>query len=360
MAPEYPVTEEAVRSLVDAEPYASVVERLSELAEDQDPRSLDALRAILTWRANDTYAKHDVPRLAARALLAHGPGGVDVLRATMPQAPGAIYPSAILEVFWRASRNLDDPLGPIAMAPEEGSALLAPVDEVTAAASRAALADLLVEALVDDDRMTAVVGLMQALQVVEGEAAARDVLEQITESSIRLTPSLIEEFEALIASAAREEDYQTFFVEHPVFLDPLAAEVVPKQRLGLEHISDFAVRRHDGRWLLVEIEKPRDRIMNRSNDFTSEFVHGFGQVLDFQQWVEAHGEYARDLMAHIASPRGLLIIGRRPDLTPDGATKLRRFVANSATIDVLTYDDVLANARALYASIHHRDAAAGA
>jgi hypothetical protein len=92
-------------------------------------------------------------------------------------------------------------------------------------------------------------------------------------------------------------------------------------------------------------------ISTRANDFTAEFTHAFGQVLDFQQWVDSHGEYARHLMPGISSPRGLLIMGRRYDLTEENRLKLRRFSANCISIDVLTFDDLLGNASSLYESI---------
>jgi Domain of unknown function (DUF4263) len=168
----------------------------------------------------------------------------------------------------------------------------------------------------------------------------------------RLTPGLIEVFENMIAADLPEEEYQRFLAEHPVFLDPIAETVVPKQRLGIEHVTDYAMRRHDGTWLLVEIEKPQDRIFTNAHDLSRAFHHAFGQVIDFQRWVISNTAYARKLMPDIASPRGLLVIGRRSTLGPSEEDKLRQFVQNSATISVLTFDDLAANARLLYRSVN--------
>jgi hypothetical protein len=90
-----------------------------------------------------------------------------------------------------------------------------------------------------------------------------------------------------------------------------------------------------------------DRIFTASNDFTAHFTHAFGQVLDFQQWVDSHGEYARHLLPGISSPRRLLIIGRRSELTEENSRKLQRFTDNSMRIDVMTFDDLLGNAASL-------------
>ena len=88
-----------------------------------------------------------------------------------------------------------------------------------------------------------------------------------------LTMRQIKEFERLLESELREEDYQRFLADHPVFIDPLASEVIPKQKLGLEKTTDYAVRRSDNEWILVEIEKPQSRIFTKNDNFTAEFTH---------------------------------------------------------------------------------------
>lgn len=168
----------------------------------------------------------------------------------------------------------------------------------------------------------------------------------------RLTPALTDEFDDMVAADLPEERYQRFLAENPVFLDPLAEAVIPKQRLGIEHVTDYAIRRHDGSWVLVEIEKPHDRIFTNASDFSRAFHHAFGQVIDFQRWVTANAAYARKLMPDISSPRGLLVIGRRGSLDSREQDKLRQFTHNSAGIDVLAFDDLAANARLLYRSVN--------
>jgi hypothetical protein len=164
--------------------------------------------------------------------------------------------------------------------------------------------------------------------------------------------SVIAEYETILATSEREESYQRFLADHPVFLDPLSDLVVLKQRLGTEFATDYAIRRLDGRWLLVEIEKPQDRIFTQAYDFTAEFTHGFGQVLDFQHWVDDNVAYAQRHMDEITAPRGLLVIGMRSGLDERAQAKLRRFVDNSARIEVVTFDDLLVGVRNLYAMLH--------
>jgi hypothetical protein len=122
-------------------------------------------------------------------------------------------------------------------------------------------------------------------------------------------------------------------------MDPLASEIVPKQKLGIELVTDFVVRRLDNRYVLVEIEKPHDRLFTTAYDFSSRFTHAIGQIVDFQEWVDNHGEYARSLMPGISSPRGLLIMGLRSSLSERESAKLKRYCINSTSIDILTYDE---------------------
>ena len=112
------------------------------------------------------------------------------------------------------------------------------------------------------------------------------------------------------------------------------------------------IKRLDNEYLVVEIEKPQDGLFTQNNDFTANFIHAFGQVIDFQEWVDAHGEYARSRMPGISSPRGLLIIGRKTNLSQTQLSKLKRYVINSQFVEVLTYDDVIERAENLYNNIH--------
>lgn len=350
MTEEYPETREEVLAIADGLSFGAFARKAVSWAQDETDQAIAALRALVTYRAEGTMEKHFVPRVVARALLHKGPEGVAVIADMVTKAPGAIYPAALMTTLWDASRGRIEPVSDWGPGGEDIDALGADVDPDTQRAAGLAVRELLVDSLANDDLMFTVVQVLDGLRMREDEA--RELLLALTESTIRLTPSLIEEFEALIEAEHREEVYQAFLSDNPVFLDPLAAEVIPKQRLGLEHITDYAVRRHDGRWLLVEIEKPQAPIVTGQNDFTSHFTHGFGQVVDFQRWIEANAAYAQSLMPRIASPRGLLVIGRRSELDDEGLAKLRRFNANSSTIDVTTFDDLATNARILYQSLH--------
>jgi hypothetical protein len=344
---------EQLHSFLDATAMETLCEWLVRLAAKKDGSSLELLRASLLYRVSDTYAKHVVPRLISRALIQRGAAGVAVLAdlARSPETPGAIYPAAILETLSDASRGAESPLGGMSTRYCRGLSMTLPTETMEMATR--ALEDLYAEASNDPELFDRVVSDMyhSTLMAAHDDQWRTHALQLLSRGLIRISPSLLRQFEELMSSGGREEEYQIFLSEHPILLDPLAAEVIPKQRLGVEHATDYAVRRHDLRYLLVEIERPDTPIFTRAGDLSAGFTHAFGQVLDFLRWVERHAEYARHLMPEISSPRGLLVIGRRSSLDEDRKGKLARFVTNSAQIDVRTFDDLLHDGWQLYRSI---------
>lgn len=333
-----------------------VAAEFESLALDSSESSIARLATVLREKDPGTYDKHILPRLACRALLHHGERGVNEMVEALPDAPGAIYPKCIIEALWFAAKGelgLD-----IFDVAAHSRVLVQPPPPESVIASRLAVANLLAESRANDELFWRLLDFVTDTANLgrgrDDPSFMHDVRVAFAEASIKLSPSLIREFRAMVREDLPEESYQQFLKEHPVFLDPLADLVVPKQKLGLEFVTDFAIRRLDDRWVLVEIEKPQDKIVTAANDISAHFMHGYGQVLDFQRWVAEHGEYARSLMPAIASPPGLLVIGRRSELPPEGLAKLAHFISDSRSIDVLTYEDVLRNAEALYKNLYYR------
>jgi hypothetical protein len=174
----------------------------------------------------------------------------------------------------------------------------------------------------------------------------------IMESSIKLTRKLLKEFKSLVESDEREEVYQQFLEANPVFLDPLAAAVTPKQRLGAEYVTDFVLKRLDNVHIAVEIEKPSDPVFTKAHDFSSEFFHAIGQVVGFQSWCASNVAYAQKLMPGISPPvGGILVIGRRSVLSTTEAEHLLTYSKSQTLIEIFTYDDLLTRATSIYANI---------
>jgi hypothetical protein len=274
----------------------------------------------------------------------------------------------ILEALWHAAHGQLAPTGIFLKVPLEPPLDNPPSSDVVEAAKQS-LHEIVEESQFNEDlfekllvfqfqAILSVTSFKDEIPPKERKAAIdfmRSVVFEIfAEPAIKITRRLITSFENLISENRNEEEYQRFLTNHPVFIDPLASEVIPKQKLGLEHITDFVVRRLDNEYILVEIEKPQDAIFTGGNDLTAKFTHAYGQVLDFQEWVDAHGEYARSFLPDIYSPKGILVIGMRSELNTEQIAKLKRFSINSRSIDIYTYDDLIKKSKDLIENIYKK------
>jgi hypothetical protein len=323
-------------------------ERCRRLAADDE---VSKLAEFLSTRAGGTEEKHEVARIAAAALVSAGESGIAALGRLLEHGDvRGLRASAALRALWRASQGLDPLVS--AFGGNYPRFDVPPEQQVKA---RVVLDDFIASAATSADRGRVLVQLQhEELTLAAGTDLPpfnRHVLNVTRESSIVLTNSLIERWEGLVRQDLQESKYQNFLEEYPVFIDPLAARVYNRKRLGIELVTDFVVRRHDSRYVVVEIEKPKDRIFTSAGDFSAAFSHASGQVLDFQGWVAEHTAYAQKRLPGIEGPHGVLIMGRRSQMDVAQRAKLRRWLTNSKHIEVLTFDDLTTRARALHASL---------
>lgn len=344
----------SVSEFVKKATRADLILELGRLSKLNTEESLSRLRDFLLYPDVDQFDKMIVSRVVSVYLLMRGNAGLRALAEVLNDDVSIAYQIGILETLWcAAKREIPSTVSgqwPSHQLPK-ASELFPP--EITFGAA-ATFSDFCVEAIEDGNKYLALVQLLMQLAVRADDrtpADRADLMEAIAQGTIRLTRRLIEELEHLIAREAAEAVYQEFLSKHPVFLDPLAAEIISRQRLGLEHEIDYVVRRYDGRYLGVEIEKPQDALFTDSNDFRAGFTHAFGQVLDFQRWVDTHAEYARHLLPGISVPRGLVVMGIRAGLSEQNISKLNWFNANSSHIEVVTFDDLVVRAKDLYSNI---------
>ena len=332
--------------------------RIVELAQSSEDSTFDYLRSLLlALHERGSEARYD-PYVVCRALLHKGPKGVEVLASAVREAPGMIYPAAILEALWYAAQGFD--LLETEDVRHAGifSDRLLPE---TISAAQVAFQDLITECRMNQFLFDRLIHFLYQGNSNAGnhgkphlDRFRQSVFQVFAESSIKITRRVVDDFEQLVNDDLLEKPYQDYLAQHPVLIDPLAAQVIDRQRLGLELTTDFVIRRLDNEYILVEIEKPRDPIFTSKNDLTSQFHHAFEQVLGFQAWVNKHSDYAQHHMPGISCPRGLLVIGRR-NLTVEQSDKLRQYCLNSQSVSVITYDDLIERARILYANIYIRD-----
>ena len=166
-------------------------------------------------------------------------------------------------------------------------------------------------------------------------------------------PEDLEVFRSCLKTADKESDLQRFFETRPQLLRNLFAGfrqtwVIPHQRLGGEHVTDFVVGQMSSEgfaWIAVELESPKSRIFTKSGDPTKELTHAIRQILDWRAWINNNQNYAARSrlegglgLRHITSSMmGLILIGRKHEVDPSTNGR-RRQLKTDLNIMIHTYD----------------------
>ena len=180
----------------------------------------------------------------------------------------------------------------------------------------------------------------QELAALDGRAEKR-----------RQVVALLSEFETLLTGA--EEPMHQFLKKNPILLYPTYDRLWSKVPFG-ERVSDFVVRESPDDYVLVEIEAPHRELFRRDGHLRHEFTHAIGQVTDWLAYLADHRaeiEAKYDMRGISVSPRGLVVIGRSGGLTDEHRRKLATIQERQPRLRILTYDDVIANARAVFEKI---------
>jgi Domain of unknown function (DUF4263) len=157
---------------------------------------------------------------------------------------------------------------------------------------------------------------------------------------------LFEEFETLLAGP--EEPAHQFLKQHPEILCPTHDRMWSKLGFG-DRKSDFVFREPHDDYLLVEIEAPVRQIFRQDGQQREELTHAINQIVDWLQYISDNKQGVEQdlgLQGISTNPRTLVVIGRSASLTADNRRKLETLQAQQNKLRILTYDDVLAAARA--------------
>ncbi|WP_155373741.1 Shedu anti-phage system protein SduA domain-containing protein [Catellatospora vulcania] len=304
---------------------------------------LRELRIRLTQVDNTPLQDVGGPQIAAILAIAHGAEGLNLLAYAARTAWNTMLCRVAVDALWSAACGKPAAFDAPGRIDQETLS-----DELRSLASDL-LDDLIVESPQYPDLFWACLSLAHDVGDKDGFAAR--FMRASADATIRLTRTVLNQFAELIDGERPEAEYQEFLQTNPVILDPLAAEVFPTAPLGLEFRTDFVIRRHDGRYVVVEIERPQDALLTVGHDFAGRMTHAVGQVMDFQQWVADNVAYAQTRFPGIAEPAGLLVMGMRTALDARGARKIARWQTNSRHIELVTYDELLARGRALLKSL---------
>lgn len=179
------------------------------------------------------------------------------------------------------------------------------------------------------------------------------VLKVKTDQPLLPLEKVIAEFEALIARDDVDEvrDVLPFLgkPEHWILLSPTVQHVWSEKMLGNKWRVDFMVRESNGTYTAVEVESPKKRIYKtgQSVDPYAEWTHAEQQVRDYCSFIDMNRDYVEreEGLIGILRPRGIVIIGRRENLTEEGKQKLAERNTDNGRYQTITFDDLLDQAK---------------
>ena len=158
---------------------------------------------------------------------------------------------------------------------------------------------------------------------------------------------LVEEFTALLDGA--EEPLHQFLKAHPQLLCPAHTRFWSKLPFG-DRVTDFVFRQPGNDYLLVEIESPLRELFRKDGQQREELTHAFNQILDWRVYLEDHLESVQNglgLAGISANPSSLIVIGRSSSLSEENRRKLVTTQNQVPKLRILTYEDLLENAKAV-------------
>lgn len=177
----------------------------------------------------------------------------------------------------------------------------------------------------------------------------RQTLTELVEAErvLSMLRSAIEELTVELNREVRDENaLQRILTSKPVLFGLQYRRIVPKHRLGGEYEMDYAAQTLTGLTDIIEIEASTHKLFTKAGNPRADLVHAEQQVLDWLQWMDDHHEYAVSNWPDLMRPRGVVVIGRRSEMSAEDRKRLdRRNVAWAESLQVMTYDDLLDRAK---------------
>jgi hypothetical protein len=145
-----------------------------------------------------------------------------------------------------------------------------------------------------------------------------------------------------------EEPLHQYIKAHPALLSPTHYRMWSKLPLG-KRDTDFVFREPSGEYLLVELESPLRSLFRADGQQREELTHALDQIIDWRRYIE---DNLRTVQSELGledisiNPSCLIVIGRSSALTQEGRRKLVALQNSMPKIRIMTYDDLIANAKA--------------
>jgi len=158
--------------------------------------------------------------------------------------------------------------------------------------------------------------------------------------------ALLTEFESLLQGP--EEPVHQFLRQHPELVSPTHVQYWSKLPFGAKK-SDFVFREPHNDYEIVEIEAPVRELFKKDGHPRDELTEAISQIRDWVRFIEDNKrtvEAELGLTGISTSPRRLVVIGRSESLTEENRRTLTTLQNDQPKLRILTYDDLIASARA--------------
>lgn len=201
------------------------------------------------------------------------------------------------------------------------------------------------------------VATWDVVSLADAPLSTSDLVVTPADGPLSALEAVIRQFVTLIddPNVREVEDILPFLADrrHWVILDPTAEKVWSEKRLGNKYRADYVVRRAGNEYIVIEIESPKKGLYTNSGDPRKEFTHAEQQVRDYCDYVDRNTDVVRreEGLPEIWRPKGLVVIGRRGDLSEVSARALAARNAENLRFCTLTFDDLIDRARALLARL---------
>ena len=106
--------------------------------------------------------------------------------------------------------------------------------------------------------------------------------------------------------------------------------------------------------MLVELERPDKKLFIKTGDTSAQLKQAQNQVIDWKRYIEDNLRTVQvelGLEGISSSPKSLIVMGRSKTLSPENKRKLVTFRNETPAQTIMTFDDVLENAKATFENI---------
>lgn len=175
----------------------------------------------------------------------------------------------------------------------------------------------------------------------------------------------VEEFRKALARNEDEHFWQRFLKENDWMFGTACVEVISERRLDIHHTTDFPLKTHGGFMDIVEIKRPASPFWTNAKDGgyykyrgkylipNPELQGAIAQMTKYILQAEKRvndADYIRDHDGAIPlKPRGIVIHGKSQDWKEEEWEAYRLLNDELHTVQVLTFDQLLAQAERLIA-----------